>query len=358
MPTLRSAAFPPSSPLRESNRAARLDAFGGPEHITVDDLPLGTLPEGHVRVRVEAASVSATDTIIRRNMYPPLAAKAPLTLGYDFVGLIVDGTPDRIGQRVAGVCVTGGNASFVDVPKERAAPVTDELSATLLAALPLFGITAYQMLHRVACVATGDRVLVHGATGAVGTMLTSFARHAGCEVVGTGSPEKAQAIHGDVVDYRGAEYLGTLRKRGGRAGYQAVFDALGPQSFRQSYKLLAEGGTLVTYGLGKLATRVPQRTAIGFGRLALGFVSMSTGNAWRNALPGKRRAEFYDIAQRREADPSLYAADLQALCELVGDLESAPPVNTYAGLEAVRELHEAIDSGTASGINVVRIADA
>jgi len=173
--------------------------FGGPEVLQVVEEP--SLPEpgpGEVRVRVLATSASFTDTMIRKGKYPGVRQKPPFSPGYDMVGIVdklgAGVKSPRLGWRVADLCVTGAYSEYICRPAELLVPVLQGLGTPEAVSLVLTYITAYQMLRRTAHVQTGERILVHGAAGAVGTALLQLGSAFGLEMVGTASSGKQELV--------------------------------------------------------------------------------------------------------------------------------------------------------------------
>ena len=155
------------------NRVVQVRRFGGPDELEAVDAPLPTAGRGEVRVRVLASSVQYTDVLIRRHLYPQtMHRRPPFVMGYDVVGEIdqlgegVDGL--QIGDRVADMTVVGSNTDYRTLWANDVAHVPVGVDAAEAATLILSWTTAYQLLHRAARVQRGQRVLVHGAAGAVG----------------------------------------------------------------------------------------------------------------------------------------------------------------------------------------------
>ena len=182
------------------NRVVQVARFGDPDGLeVVVDAPLPTAGRGEVRARVLASSVQYTDVLIRRHLYPQTAARRPpFVLGYDVVGEIDqlgDGVRGfQVGDRVADLTVVGSNAAYRTLRADRLTRVPTGLDAAEAAALILSWTTAYQLLHRVARAERGQRVLVHGAAGAVGQALLALGRLAGLELWGTARGEHAALI--------------------------------------------------------------------------------------------------------------------------------------------------------------------
>jgi len=280
-----------------------------PSGLQVRQRPLPPPAAGQVLVRVEAAGVSFAEQGMRRNRYPG-QPKFPFVPGYDLIGVVTATGPDVdrawTGQRVAALTRTGGWASYALIPAATLVAVPDGVDPAAAETLVVNGITAWQMLHRSARVQAGQTVLVHGANGGVGTTLVQLARHAGARVIGTASPkhhEQLRAMGVEPVDYHAPDLAARVRALA-PGGVDAVFDHLGLDSARGSYRLLARGGTLVSYGQ---ATQRDTRTP-----MLLLFVPLLTQLAAWNYLPTGRRASFYNVWGGHRANPARFWARLRA----------------------------------------------
>lgn len=173
-------------------KRAVVNRFGGPEVVEVIDDDQPEPAAGEVRVRVLAAGVSFTDTLIRAGSYLG-GPKPPFTPGYELVGVVEEMGPGctrlREGDRVAALTVHGSYAEQVCLPEAQAVPVPAELDPAELVSLVLSYVTAQQLLTRVAEAERGETVLVHGAAGLVGTAVLELAGPAGLRVYGTASGE-------------------------------------------------------------------------------------------------------------------------------------------------------------------------
>src|SRR5215472_13549650 len=172
------------------NRVVQLQRFGSPEGLEVVDAPLPTAGPGEVRVRVLASGIEYTDTLIRRHLYPQtMHRRPPFVIGYDVVREIDqlgDGVSGfQIGDRVADMTVVGSNTAYLTLRADRLARVPAGVDAAEAATLILSWTTAYQLLYRAAHVQRGQRVLVHGAAGAVGQALLTLGRMSGLQLWGT-----------------------------------------------------------------------------------------------------------------------------------------------------------------------------
>lgn len=328
-------------------RRAIITTFGGPDVLEIIEEP--TLPEpgpGEVRVQVLAAGVAFTDTLIRTGSYPDVKDEPPFTPGYDMVGVIDAIGPEvahlEVGDRVADLTVIGSNAEYLCREADGLVPVPAGLAADDAAALILSYLTAHQMLHRSAQVRPGDRVLIHGAGGAVGTALLQLGRLAGLEMYGTASAEKHAHViaHGGTpIDYRSEDFverIATLTE----AGVDVVFESVGPANAARSTRALRRGGRLVLFGA--------MGGDLGSVRGKLRLVGQSIAFVVRSALRRQRRS-FYSIAALRSKEPKWFRDDLAALFELATDGKLQPVIGHRTTLDNLAEAHRLVDAAAVEG---------
>lgn len=319
-----------------------LTAEGGPLRIDETDSPLPG--DGEVRVRVEASGVSFAEVQMLHRRYP-MQPKFPFVPGYDFVGTITEvggGVDLAVGQRVAALTVTGAWRTHVVVNADRVVPVPAGLDPGVAAATTMNGVTAWAMVHQVARVRAGQTVLVHGASGGVGTLLVQLARAAGATVLGTASAAKhaaVSALGATPIDYRG-DLVGQVRALA-PDGADAVFDHLGGESLPVSYNLLADGGVLINYG--SLTTlREQNHWAVPYLRTLRRFAG------WRlAALLGRgrrRRATFYAVRAGAKFNTAL-----AEVYRLVTTGELNPPIDRRMPLEKAGEALQLLSDGQATG---------
>src|SRR5215207_5059119 len=230
-----------------------VDRYGGPEVLRVveeDDPRPGV---GEVRVRVLAAGVSFTDAQLRAGTYLGVP-KPPFTPGYELVGVVEELGPGcsrlRAGDRVAALTVWGADAERVCVPEVNAVEVPGDLDPAEVTSLVLTYMTAYQLLHRMARVRSGETVLVHGAAGRVGTAVLELGALAGLRLYGTCSARDRAAVErlGAVaIDYQNEDFVARVRELPGK-GVDVVLDSLGGPLSLRSFRALRPGGRLVVFG--------------------------------------------------------------------------------------------------------------
>src|SRR5512134_3582333 len=192
--------------------------YGGPEVMRAVEEDRPEPKAGEVRVRVLAAGVSLPDVMAREGVHPetPLV---PFTPGWDLVG-VVDRLGDGVsgiepGQTVAALPISGAYAEFVCLPQRELVPVPSGLDAAEAVSLGLNYVTAYQMMHRSVTVRPGQRVLIHGASGGVGSALLQLGRLAGLEMYGTCSSRGASTVAdlgGIPIDYQNQDFVTEIHR--------------------------------------------------------------------------------------------------------------------------------------------------
>jgi NADPH2:quinone reductase len=171
--------------------------YGGPDALRMVEEECPEPKVGEVRVRVLAAGVSLPDVMAREGVHPE-TPRVPFTPGWDLVG-VLDRLGDGIsgiepGQIVAALPIHDAYAEFVCLPQRELVPVPSGLDPAEAVSLVLNYVTAYQMLHRSARVRPGQRALIHGAAGGVGTALLQLGRLAELEMYGTCSSRSAPTV--------------------------------------------------------------------------------------------------------------------------------------------------------------------
>src|SRR5215208_3822924 len=203
----------------EKQKQVLLTRKGGPEVLEIVEREVPEPGPGEARVRVLAAGVAFADVMMRRGLYPGVP-DFPFTPGYDLVGEVEDLGPGvsgvAVGQRVAALAQVGAHAQYVALPAGELVPVPAGVDAAEAASLPVNYVTAYQMLFRVAKVKPGERILVHGAAGGVGTALLQLGGLQG--LGGEARPSLRARGHPDRLQGRGLRGAGSRldRRRRGR----------------------------------------------------------------------------------------------------------------------------------------------
>jgi NADPH:quinone reductase-like Zn-dependent oxidoreductase len=322
---------------------------GGPEVLRVHRRELPGLASGQAMVRVEAAGVSFAEVQMLKGRYFA-QPKFPFVPGYDLVGRVeeVGGEVDGglVGQRVAALTQTGAWADRVALDAAKLAPVPEGLDPAEAVAAVTNGLTAWQMLHRAAKVRPGQTVVVHGASGGVGTLLVQLARLAGSEVIGTASAPKhdyVRALGAVPIDYRNEDVTKRVHELS-PGGVDAVFDHVGGSGIANSWRMLRRGGTLVNYGSAS--------TLNGTGHRLAPYLPIFARVLLWNALPNGRRATFYFVQRW----PKLFQEDLTTVLSLLAEGKIEAYVAQRILLEKASEALGLLASGKASG-KVVLVPD-
>lgn len=238
-------------------RAIHFSRYGNPDVLEMQELPEPQPAAGQVSIRVSYASINFADIMVRRGQYH--VAQFPAVPGMEVSGVIhalgegVAGL--QVGQPAAALTLAGGYAEFALASAELTFPL-DSFERTIdlaqAAALPLVGVTAYQLLADVARVRAGETILIHAATGGVGSLAVQIARHLGAgQIIGTvGNAEKiahARALGYDQVVLR-ADFVREIQQFTEGRGVDIILDAAGEPTRSQSLQLLALFGRLVIFG--------------------------------------------------------------------------------------------------------------
>jgi NADPH:quinone reductase len=329
--------------------------YGGPDALRVVEEECPEPNNGDVRVRVLAAGVSLPDVMAREGVHPE-TPPLPFTPGWDLVG-VVDRLGDGAsgiapGQTIAALPISGAYAEFVCLPRCELVPVPTGLDAAEAVSLVLNYITAYQMLHRSAKVRPGQRALIHGAAGGVGTALLQLGRLAGLEMFGTCSSRGASAVSdlgGIPIDYEHRDFVKEIHRLTGE-GVDVVFDPIGGTHLWHSRKALRSGGRVVGYGLrsslrGKgLASDRPGRRQRFRGTASFGLY---IAGGW--LLPGRKRVVPYSIQTLKRLKPEWFRQDLIALFDLLQQKRIKPLIARRFPLAEARLAHELLEKGGVIG---------
>ena len=329
--------------------------YGGPDALQVLEEESPKPKSGEVRVRVLAAGVSLPDLMMREGIHPE-TPPLPFTPGWDLVG-VVDRLGDGVsviepGQIVAALPINGAYAEFVCLPQRELVPVPSGLDPAEAVSLILNYVTAYQMLHRSAKVRRGQRVLIHGAAGGVGTALLQLGRLAGLEMYGTCSSRGASAVSdlGAIpIDYQDQDFVKEIQRLTS-AGVDVVFDSIGGTHIWRSRKALSPGGRVVAYGLtaslrgGPLASGRSGRRHRFRG---IAIFGLYIAGGW--LLPGRKRVVPYSIQWLKRLRPALFQQDLIALFDLLQQRKIEPLIAQRFPLAEARRAHEVLGTGGVTG---------
>jgi NADPH:quinone reductase-like Zn-dependent oxidoreductase len=337
--------------------------YGGPDALQVVEEECPEPRAGEVRVKVHAAGVALPDILAREGVHPE-TPRPPFTPGWDLVGG-VDRLGDGVsgfeqGQIVAAMPISGAYAEFVCLPYSELVPVPAGVDAGEAVSVVLNYITAYQMMHHSARAESGQRALIHGAAGGVGTALLQLGRLAELEMYGTCSSRGSQVVSdlgGTPIDYRHQDFVEEIHRLTGD-GVDVIFDPIGGPHLWQSRKALRRGGRVVGYGLstslrgeGLTSSRPGRRqrfrgTAIFAWYIAGGWL-----------LPGRKRVVPYSIQTLKRLNPRLFRQDLTVLLELLQQQKIKPLIAQRFPLAEARQAQELLEKGGVTGKIVLVLDD-
>ena len=235
-------------------KAAQINEYGGKDVVkTVNDTPKPQVEAGEVLVNVRTAGVNPFDWKVREGYLKDSAPiKLPATLGGDFAGTVAE-----IGEDVRGFAVgdevfgqanalsgQGSYAEFTPVKSTALAIKPSGLDFETAAALPLAGVSAYQALVEHAELKSGQKALIHGGAGGIGSFAIQLAKHLGAYVAATAAAEDLEFVKelgaDEVIDYKSQDFAQLLRD------YDVVYDTVGGETFEKSHQVLKSGGVIVS----------------------------------------------------------------------------------------------------------------
>jgi NADPH2:quinone reductase len=309
-----------------------------------EDLPEPRAEE--VRVRVLTAGVSGYDLMFRRSGSFPGTPRVPFTLGEDIVGVVdrlgEEVSTFQVGQMVAGATfclgVGGGYTESICLPARELVRVPSGVDAAEAVCLVVNYLTAYAALHRSARVRRGERILVHGAAGGVGSALLDLGRLAGLEMYGTASRynhELVSTLGATPIDYRTEDFVERIRSLTGD-GVDAVFDPVGgARHVWRSYRVLRKGGRLAWFGVA--ATKRSGLRVIPFTVLAAFLLKL---------IPDGKQVPFApDLAK----DNVWYRETLTELLDSLAAGRIKPLVAERIPLAEAARAHELLERGGYAG---------
>jgi len=235
-------------------KAAQYKSYGEPDVLEVVEVPKPEVKPGQILVDVHAASLNPFDYKVRRGyMKEMIPLTLPVTIGGDFAGVVTqlgEGVSAfAVGDEVFGqaVVVGGGSgtlAEFTAAKVENVAKKPTSVDFIQSAALPLVGASAVQALIEHAKLSSGQKILIHGGAGGIGSIAIQLAKTLGAYVATTASAEHAQFVRelgaDEVIDYKGQDFATML------TDFDVVYDTVGGETYKKSFAVLKKGGIIVT----------------------------------------------------------------------------------------------------------------
>jgi NADPH2:quinone reductase len=235
-------------------KAIQVATVGGPEVLTLVELPVPDPKPDEALVQIKAAGVNFIDVYFREGRYP---ASLPFINGQEAAGVVVavgtDVTRFRLGDHVAYTGVLGSYAEYAAVPADRLVRIPDELDFDQATAAMLQGMTAHYLSHSTYPIKSGDTALIHAAAGGVGLLLVQMAKQLGARVIATaGSEAKAQLARNagadEVIIYSEQNFETEARALTEGQGVHVVYDGVGKDTFARDLKVLRPRGYVVLFG--------------------------------------------------------------------------------------------------------------
>ena len=329
-------------------------SYGGPEVLQLETVAQLPEPAPHqVRVRVQAASVSFTDTMVRTGNYLDVRQPPPLTPGYDFVG-VVDAVGSavqqwRVGDRVADLTVIGSYSEYLLRDAQDLVAVPPELDAAQAVTCVLSYTTAYQMLHRTAQVQSGQTILVHAGAGAVGMALIQLGKLHGLRVLCTASAGKhdfVRSLGAEPIDYQRQDFVAAVAELTQGRGVDAVFDTISFSNFKRSFACLNASGFLVAYGVYQATIGTRQKQV---GKVLREVLPFFAAKLWWQLTQPKKRSAFYMITAERKKHAQQFQDDLGALFALVAAGKLQPIVDSTLPLAQAAQAHRLVEAAQTRG---------
>ncbi|MCZ6632885.1 MAG: quinone oxidoreductase [bacterium] len=235
-------------------KAIRVHQTGGPEVLTLDDIPTPEPGAGEVLVKIEAAGLNFIDTYHRTGLYP---LDLPIPLGLEGSGIVEAVGTDvgdlQIGDAVAWSSIAGSYAEYIAAPEESVVKLPEGVATKSGAAVMLQGMTAHYLAHSTYPLKEGDTCLIHAAAGGVGLLLVQMAKKCGARVFGTTStPEKADLAKGagadEIILYTEQDFEAEVQRLTDGQGVNVVYDSVAKATWEKSINSLRPRGYMVFFG--------------------------------------------------------------------------------------------------------------
>jgi NADPH2:quinone reductase len=235
-------------------KAIRVHTFGGPEVLSLDEIPVPQPGPGEVLVRIEAIGVNFIDIYFRTGLYK---AEPPVTLGMEAAGVIEavgEGFSQLVpGDRVAYCMARGSYAEYAVVPAWQVVKIPDSLDFESAAAAMLQGMTAHYLTHSTFELKPGHTALVHAAAGGTGRLIVQMAKMRGARVIATtSSAAKAEIVRrtgaDEIILYTEQDFQSEVRHLTDGRGVDVVYDSVGATTFEKSLNSLRPRGMMVSFG--------------------------------------------------------------------------------------------------------------
>jgi putative PIG3 family NAD(P)H quinone oxidoreductase len=306
---------------------------GGPEVLTLAEVPDALATDGEVVIAVTASGLNRADLLQRQGFYPPPPG-APPYLGLECSGRIAalggGVTGWRVGDEVCALLAGGGYAEQVAVPAGQVLPVPNGVTLTEAAGLPEVACTVFSNVYGLARLAEGETLLVHGGASGIGTFAIQLAKALGARVATTaGSPAKlarCRELGADLaISYREEDFVAAIADFTGGRGADVILDLMGAAYLGRNIEALAPDGRLAVIGLQGGAR----------GELDLGAML-------------RKRASVHATSLRSrppEQKAAIVAGVLSKVWPLIGSGQIKPVIDAVFPLGEAGRAHALMESG-------------
>jgi len=323
------------------NQKIVITKIGSPETMQFVDEEIKSPSGADVLVKILTTGVAFADISIRYGQYPGVP-KPPITPGYDLIGIIEQTGPDVssfvVGEKVAALTVFGAYSQYICLPANQLVKIPNHIDPIKGVALVLNYVTAYQMLHRIGNVKSKQRILIHGASGGVGTALMQLGGLLDLDMIGTASLKNHDLLNKygvKPIDYRTQNFEEILKDN----PVDVVFESVGGKNIQKSLKVLKKGGLLVYYGA---------RSSIQNGEYVNGLMGKSiVESIFYNILPNGKKTKFYAINAKKQKQQ--FREDLTTLIQLLNEGKIDPVIGATYPLEQAAAANQAMENGDHTG---------
>jgi putative PIG3 family NAD(P)H quinone oxidoreductase len=325
-------------------RAVVVTSPGGPESLTLTDIPDPEAGAGEVVLAVAATAVNRADILQRKGHYPPPPG-APEWLGLEASGTVTEVGPGvtgwSVGDHACALLAGGGYAERVAVPAGQLLPVPDGVGLVESAALPEVTCTVWSNVMMLAGLRPGEVFLAHGGASGIGTMAIQLARQVGATVAVTAASatrlDRCADLGADIlVNHREQDFTEVVRSATGGHGADVVLDNMGARYLARNIDVLATGGRLVVIGLqgGRRA------------ELDLGQLLTKRAAVYATSLRGRPVAEKAEIVN----------SVVEHVWPLLTDGAVRPVIHAVLPLEEVAEAHRLVEASGHIGKVLLTVA--
>jgi NADPH:quinone reductase-like Zn-dependent oxidoreductase len=330
-------------------RKVQVGQFGGPEVVNIVSAQIAPPARNEVQVDVAYSGFNGADINMRQGTYPQQKG-APLTPGYCFVGRVSANGPGasrfKVGDLVGALSVYDSEAEKTNCAEKYLVAIPEHVDMREACAIFIDWLTSYCLTTRAVKVQKGQRVFIHGMSGAVGYGLMTLCKLAGAEVYGTASESKHDALRARGAipfTYKDKKWMDAIKATGGA---HVVYDPLGFESWDESYDILTrnESSTLVGFGgnLNIFNEGAKPRSQ---------FPAIIKLLAKNGCLWTRRSTTFYYI----DRDRATFMEDLQTIMNMLSERKFEIPIKAEWDLDDIRTPHETWNSIPGMGSCLIRV---